>query len=201
MRRLVGNPWLGLVSLGLYVLAIVLGDALNSAAEAGQDIPAALASVLRATGVVCILGVVIAQRHARLPQVWRTANTLVLLLLAVQVWVVISMWGLPATSAKAGPRETSLLLAFVLSLGVALAPLRDTPLDPPRDGRSGLTAAALIAVPGFLGLVISSRFSSSGPRPFEPVIVLVSAMVASFVIPFAYEFGSRLRRSGPEPRP
>ena len=83
MKRIVGNPWVGLVSLGGYVAVFILIDAFIAAEKAGQDIPGALPSALRGLGVVCIVGIVLAQRHSALQPVWRAMNTLTLALLAV----------------------------------------------------------------------------------------------------------------------
>ncbi|MEL6499570.1 MAG: hypothetical protein AAF937_07075 [Planctomycetota bacterium] len=60
-----------------------------------------------------------------------------------------------------------------------------------RDHRAGFIAIAWITIPGFLGLVISSRYSSPGPRAFDLLILPLAAMMMVMAAPFAYDFGSR----------
>ncbi|MEO1715915.1 MAG: hypothetical protein AAFR76_02275 [Planctomycetota bacterium] len=187
MKRIVGNPWVGLVSLGGYVAVFILIDAFIAAEKAGQDIPGALPSALRGLGVVCIVGIVLAQRHSALQPVWRAMNTLTLALLAVQAWVVFRTWGLPETSYKTGPREAAMSIAFILAIVAALGQLDSLP----RNHRHGWIAVAAVAVPGFIGLLITSRLSTATPRPFEPTMAVFVALAAALSAPFAYDFGSR----------
>lgn len=199
MRVILGNPKTGLIAIFLtsassFLIAWVGGY--DASGEAPRTLMTGFLSVLSA---LLFVPIVLAQRYASLAGRWRTANSVACVdaCLAVAFQAGLSAYALVRPDGGWDPLVAPGAVSGLVVLATAIV----RPGEEHRRIQDGMIAAGAVFAVALAGLLVMTPLDDPADAiaPAARVVVLVLASAVSALI--AYDFGSRLRSAGTEPRP